>query len=170
MPTGSGGLRQHAAGGIAGGVHPDTVSVRHSFASAVLLEKCLRPSLADFDNPVPGLPPARRGGKFLHAHAWSPCLENLATHPAIWPIILELTDGKPKLVSTSACRPAAGCCRSGWQTRLSDRCVVRSCTSPARCSGKTLGAMTSAIHTIRTATCTSRLRGPTACTYTAVGR
>ena len=49
-------------------------------------------------------PPARRGGKFLHAHAWSPCLENLATHPAIWPTILELTDGKPKLVSTSACR------------------------------------------------------------------
>ena len=77
------------------------MSVRHSFASAVLLEKYPRLSLADFDNPVPGLPPARRGGKFLHAHAWSSCLENLAAHPAVWPTILELTDGKPKLLHES---------------------------------------------------------------------
>ena len=44
---------------------------------------------------------ARRGGKFLHAHAWSSCLENLAAHPAVWPTILELTDGKPKLLHES---------------------------------------------------------------------
>ena len=41
------------------------------------------------------------GGKYLHAHAWASCLENLAMHPRVWPTILELLDGKPQLTAES---------------------------------------------------------------------
>ena len=41
------------------------------------------------------------GGKFLHSLAWAPCLERLAMHPRLWPIVLELTDGKPKMGAAS---------------------------------------------------------------------
>jgi hypothetical protein len=41
------------------------------------------------------------GGKYLHAHAWDPCLERLAMHPGVWPTILELLDGKPQLTNES---------------------------------------------------------------------
>lgn len=40
-------------------------------------------------------------GKFVHAHAWDPCLESLAMHPGVFPTILELTDGKPKMLDQS---------------------------------------------------------------------
>ena len=32
------------------------------------------------------------GGKYLHSLAWAPCLERLAMHPRLWPIVLERTD------------------------------------------------------------------------------
>ena len=41
------------------------------------------------------------GKKFLHSLAWSPALERLCMHPRLWPIVLELTDGKPKMGAAS---------------------------------------------------------------------
>ena len=41
------------------------------------------------------------GKKWLHSLAWSPCLERLCMHPKLWPIVLELTDGKPKMGAAS---------------------------------------------------------------------
>ena len=38
------------------------------------------------------------GGAWWHAHAWAPCLEDLVHHRKLWPAIMELTDGKPKLI------------------------------------------------------------------------
>ena len=36
-------------------------------------------------------------GCWPNAHAWSPCLDRLVWHPRLRPILMELTDGKPKL-------------------------------------------------------------------------
>ena len=61
---------------------------------------------------LPGLPVPGAGGtagifgqdpkdprRFENGFAFDKALERLATHPSIWPIVLELTGGRPKLVS-----------------------------------------------------------------------
>ena len=57
---------------------------------------------ADYVNTPPASLPEgfaqTPGGKYLHSHAWAPCLERLAVHPGVWPTLMELLDGKPKLV------------------------------------------------------------------------
>ena len=51
---------------------------------------------ADEDLP-PGF--GRDGKRHLHGFAFDRCLEALTMHPATWPIITELTNGKPRLLS-----------------------------------------------------------------------
>ncbi|MDA1141125.1 MAG: hypothetical protein O3B01_21365 [Planctomycetota bacterium] len=53
------------------------------------------------NTPVVDLPPGFGvdGRRYLHGFAFDPSLEALAIHPAVWPIIMELTGGKPRLVS-----------------------------------------------------------------------
>ena len=58
-------------------------------------------------NGEPPLPPGfYQGSKgthvpgasnFQHAFAFDPCLEALCVHPKAWPIICELTDGRPQM-------------------------------------------------------------------------
>ena len=47
------------------------------------------------------LPPGfeRDGKRHVHGFAFDKCLEALTMHPATWPIIMELTNGKPRLLS-----------------------------------------------------------------------
>jgi hypothetical protein len=48
------------------------------------------------------LPPGfERDGNVRHLHgfAFDKCLETLTMHPGIWPVIMELTNGKPRLCS-----------------------------------------------------------------------
>ena len=41
----------------------------------------------------------RDGKRHVHGFAFDKCLEALTMHPATWPIIMELTNGKPRLLS-----------------------------------------------------------------------
>eukprot|EP01051_Picozoa_sp_SAG22_P008035 SAG22_NODE_591_length_8819_cov_3.667737_6_plen_354_part_00 len=53
------------------------------------LARCRQAALDYINTPTRGLPAGFKqtpGGKYLHAHAWAPCLEDLATHPAIFPV------------------------------------------------------------------------------------
>ena len=54
--------------------------------------------------PPAQLPPGfaqASDGCWPYAHAWSPCLERLVLHPRLLPMVMELTDGKPKLCDGS---------------------------------------------------------------------
>lgn len=76
----------------------------HSAIAGDELADCQRAAMDYINTPTEQLPEGFKqtpGGKFLHAHAWSPCLERLAMHPNVWPTVLELTDGKPKLLHES---------------------------------------------------------------------
>eukprot|EP01043_Picozoa_sp_COSAG02_P009652 COSAG02_NODE_330_length_24501_cov_39.465850_19_plen_552_part_00 len=68
------------------------------------LGKCQAAAHQYLAAPQSQLPPGfgqASGGCWPNAHAWSPCLEHLAAHPHLLPIVLELTDGKPKLCDGS---------------------------------------------------------------------
>ena len=53
------------------------------------------------NTPEDELPPGFEidGKRHLHGFAFDPCLEALTRHPSIWPIIKELTNNKPRLIS-----------------------------------------------------------------------
>ena len=51
--------------------------------------------------PEQDLPPgfSRDGKRHLHGFAFDECLQALTMHPVTWPIIMELTNNKPRLLS-----------------------------------------------------------------------
>ena len=78
---------------------------------------------ADEDLP-PGF--GRDGKRHLHGFAFDKCLEALTMHPTTWPIIMELTNDKPRLLSGTLLvdepgKPSGGrlhCAREdyGWES------------------------------------------------------
>ena len=71
---------------------------------AAELEECraaVRDYVATPDDAMPAGFERAPGGEWLHAFAWAPALERLCMHSKLWPIVLELTDGKPKMVASS---------------------------------------------------------------------
>tara|TARA_Y100000588_G_scaffold385226_1_gene478086 strand:+ start:1956 stop:2756 length:801 start_codon:yes stop_codon:yes gene_type:complete len=53
------------------------------------------------DTPVEDLPPGfgKDGKRHVHGFAFDKALERLALHPSVWPIVKELTKGRPRLSS-----------------------------------------------------------------------
>ena len=44
---------------------------------------------------------------YAHGFAWDPALEALTRHPSIWPIVIELTDSRPRFVFGSLMQQTA---------------------------------------------------------------
>ncbi len=88
------------------------------------LEACQHASARYINSPSEKLPPgfAIDGKRHLHGFAFDKSLEYLTRHPAVWPIIRELTNDKPRLISGTLQvdhpgEPAAGglhCAREGF--------------------------------------------------------
>ncbi|MDE2846841.1 MAG: phytanoyl-CoA dioxygenase family protein [Gemmatimonadota bacterium] len=65
------------------------------------LEACQRASARYMNTPEDKLPPGFGfdGKRHLHGFAFDKSLEALTRHPSIWPIVRELTNYKPRLIS-----------------------------------------------------------------------
>jgi len=65
------------------------------------LQACQTATQRYIDTPPDKLPPGFGvdGKRYLHGFAFDRCLEALTRHPLIWPIVRELTNDKPRLIS-----------------------------------------------------------------------
>jgi len=65
------------------------------------LEACQEATTRYMETPEDQLPPGFGvdGKRYLHGFAFDKCLEALTRHPSIWPIVRELTNDHPRLIS-----------------------------------------------------------------------